>query len=82
MLPPDIDTLVWVAHVPSGEPVEDSLVGDAWFQGFLERWRRDGERWLAMVRYWTGPGFQHLTWVDQDHVRLVVLPPNGAPGEQ
>ena len=49
--------------------VEVSVV-DTWRPGFLEAWRRDGDSWLAYVRYMEGPGMRHLTWVQAQRVRL------------
>ena len=34
------------------------LADDVWRPGFLEVWRRDGDSWLAYVRYMTGPGMR------------------------
>jgi hypothetical protein len=49
--------MIWVS--PGGAP-----------QGFLESWRRDGDSWLAYVRYMVGPGVRHLTWVSAERVRV------------
>jgi hypothetical protein len=46
-------------------------VDDIWRQGFLEAWRRDGDSWLAYVRYAVGPGMRRLTWLPAQRVRPV-----------
>ncbi len=45
------------------------LADNTWYQGFLEAWGRDADRWRAFVRYAVAPGMRHLTWVAADHVR-------------
>jgi hypothetical protein len=47
------------------------LADDLWRPGFIEAWRRDGDCWLAYVRYMVGPGMRHLRWVGADRVRPV-----------
>jgi hypothetical protein len=36
------------------------LADDEWRPGFLEAWRRDGDSWVAYVRYMVEPGMRHL----------------------
>ena len=50
------------------------LAGDTWHPGFLEAWRRDGDGWLAYVRYIKGPGMRHLMWVAAQRVRPAEAP--------
>ena len=41
----------------------------AWYEGYLEAWRRDAGGWRAFVRYAVSPGMRHLTWVGAAQVR-------------
>ncbi len=45
------------------------LVDDHWYDGELEAYRRDGDRWLGWVRWSLSPGAQHIGWYDADHLR-------------
>ena len=38
------------------------LVDDTWYDGNLEHWRRDGDRWTGFVRWSRGPGMNHIGW--------------------
>jgi hypothetical protein len=52
--------------------VGEVFADDVWRQGFLEAWRRDGDSWVAYVRYMVGPGMRHRTWVPAQRVRPVL----------
>jgi hypothetical protein len=43
--------------------------GEGWYGGWLQAWRRDGDGWLAYVRYSVGVGMQHLEWVGVERVK-------------
>ena len=59
-------------HRPTAPPrLVEVFADDVWRPGFLEAWRRDGASWVASVRYMTGPGMRHLTWVGAERVRQV-----------
>lgn len=42
-----------------------------WHEGFLEHWRRCGDRWEGFVRYTVGVGQTHIRWFDQDNLRPI-----------
>ena len=46
-----------------------SVVDDAWHDGTLEAWRRDGDRWRGYVRWSVGVGMRRLGWVDASAIR-------------
>jgi hypothetical protein len=49
------------------------LVGDRWYDGWLEAYRRgrDG-RWVGWVRWSERPGYQHVGWYDEAVLRRPV----------
>jgi hypothetical protein len=56
------------AYMPQPNPIQVLVTADgAEWQGFAEAWRDD----RVYVRYTTGPGQQHLHWVDAAQVRRV-----------
>jgi hypothetical protein len=52
---------------------------DVWHPGFLEHWRRRGDRWEGFVRYTAGVGMQHIAWVDQDDISPRPAPDGDRP---
>ena len=59
-------TAVVLAH-PS-RPVE-VLHDGRWLPGWLEAYRRDGDKWRACVRYSAGVGMQYVQWRGEADVR-------------
>jgi hypothetical protein len=48
-------------------------VDGEWWPGWLDPddWRKDGGRWVAMVRWTRGPAQNYLGTFDQDDIRRV-----------
>lgn len=45
------------------------LVDGVWHDGFLEHWRKRGDRWEGYIRWTTGVGAIFIRWIDQDEIR-------------
>lgn len=56
-------------------PVQVRVDG-TWYDGWLERddWRRNGDRWEAMIRWQTGPADNRMQVFDQDDIRPAADP--------
>jgi hypothetical protein len=63
---------MFLTYPPLEAPeVEVEHTDGTWHGGFLECWRRDGDRWTGRVRYSVGVGAQHIAWVDEGRIRRV-----------
>ena len=63
----------YISYAPLDAPEVEVLREGTWRPGFLEHWRKDGDRWEADVRYTVGIGQTHVAWVDENMVRKLKL---------
>jgi hypothetical protein len=49
-------------------PVQVNIDG-AWYDGFLEHWRKRNDRWQGYVRWSQGIGAQYIRWLEADRIR-------------
>lgn len=51
------------------------LVSGAWWPGFLEHRRPDGDQWEGFVRWSSGPGQNRVGWYDHTSIRQPIHRP-------
>ena len=60
---------MYSTYPPLDAPEVEVLRDGTWWPGFLEHWRKDGDRWTGDVRYTVGVGQTYVAWVDQNRIR-------------